>query len=309
MGAVGDIYLRLAMPDSAELAYRTTLAREPDDFWSAMGLAWCAYARGDVERAIQLIEELDRNPRRTAQGGIQQMTRMDLIGLPELFADTGRLAGVPALLARSGARVFRLESYLVYAGLAREARPALRKSADEARAATTGLRYLATRSVLGVELARAGDVQEARTIYAELVPVVNADPDLPRGFHQRNLEMGAVLALAEKKPQEALSLFEDLSRDGYVRLGASEIQIMESEAEAWAQAGQLGRAIAILQDLVRVYGGRSLAHFKLGELYEQADRKAEAREAYARCLVLWTHADPGYPYVARARASLAALNR
>jgi tetratricopeptide (TPR) repeat protein len=309
MGAVGDIYLRLAMPDSAELAYRATLASEPNDFWSAMGMGWCAYARGDLERAIQLLQELYSDQLRAAQGGIQLIMGMDLIGLPVLYADAGRLADIPSLLTRRGVRGYYPEFYLVYAGLAREAGPALRKRVAVARATATGPAYLGHLSHLGIALARAGDVREARTICEELVPAVAADSDLPRGFYQRNLEMAAVLALAEKKPHEALSRLEELSRDGYVRLGATEIQIVESEAEAWAQAGQPARAIAILQDLVRVYGGRSLAHFKLGELYEQTDRRAEARAAYAKCLALWAHADPGYPYVARARARLAVLNR
>ena len=83
---------------------------------------------------------------------------------------------------------------------------------------------------------------------------------------------------------------------------------MEAEAEARAAVGQLDRAISILQEVCGVYGGRALAHFKLGELYEQAGRRAEAREAYVRCVSLWARADPDYPYPAQARARLMALS-
>ncbi len=312
MGTLGDLYLRMAEPDSAARAYRETLALEPQDLYSAWGLSWCAYGRGDLREAIRIQEELSRDPQYAESKRRGLRATGYYLSLPLLYSDAGRLkAAKEALQSEADLPFSNLGDVLVYAGRAELALPHLMvvseaaRRQSETRGNETGI-LAALQNEAGC-LARIGETVKASQMYEELVRRVTANPDLPRGFYQRNLELAATIGLAEKEPHKALGYLDELFDDGFVRLVPGEILILETKAEAYVQAGQVDRAIAVLQDVVRVYRSRALAHCRLGELYEQTGEYEEARKAYSKSLALWSEADTDYPYPQKARARLAAI--
>ena len=90
-------------------------------------------------------------------------------------------------------------------------------------------------------------------------------------------------------------------------MGFDEVMIFESYARAQELDGDLDGSIETLEELTRVFGSRTLAHFQLAQVYEKANRDADARARYENCLRLWVDADSDYPYPDVARARLAAL--
>jgi len=229
-----------------------------------------------------------------------------VLGLPVLYADAGRLQDASKLQGGYSGSLPGYIYILPYAGLAAQALPLLAEDRERAEQIGPG----ATSFSSWFEaccMARVGEFEKAEVICEKLNRFVEANPDLPRGHIQRNLELAALIALAKKEPRDALDNLDELFKEGFLRLGPGEILILEAKAEALAQAGQLDDAISVLQELVRVYGSRALAHFRLGDLFEKAGRYDEARGAYSRCLGLWSEADPDYPYPHQARSRLNAL--
>ena len=74
---------------------------------------------------------------------------------------------------------------------------------------------------------------------------------------------------------------------------------LEKAAETYARIRELQNGCA---DWGAVY---ARSYYKLGKVYEQMGKKAEAREKYRKFLDLWKAADPGLPDVADARQRLA----
>lgn len=305
IGTLGDIYLRMGMPDSAAAAYKRALALETRDFNSAVGLSLCEYERGNLDGAIRIQEELLRDSLYTeASRGILRYPSFLLV-LPSLYADAGRLQEAGNILEASS--FYGYVDVLLYAAVPNRALPMLPEQPQRAQRRGAKEAILMSMYLEAICMVRVGEIEKAEKLYDSIVRKVQADSDLPRGFYQRNLELAAIVAVAKGQPDAALNHLDDLFDEGFMRICPDEIRILETRAEAYAEAGDFSRAITSYEDLVRVYGGRSLAHLRLAELLDRTGRKEEARREYSKCVTLWSQADVDYPYPSRARAGLAAL--
>ena len=105
-------------------------------------------------------------------------------------------------------------------------------------------------------------------------------------------------AMLRGETETALSAFESVYREGgFEPAGIWAAQILEEQ-------GEIERAIEYLEQ----FGPNPLLGLWLGELYEQAERREEAIEAYGWVLLGWEGADPALqPQVARARQAIARL--
>jgi tetratricopeptide (TPR) repeat protein len=72
-------------------------------------------------------------------------------------------------------------------------------------------------------------------------------------------------------------------------------------------AGRPEEAADVLEELLRIYGSHAVAHYELGQVYEEMGRASEAEREYTAFLDAWSQADAGLPQVADARARLDAL--
>lgn len=63
-------------------------------------------------------------------------------------------------------------------------------------------------------------------------------------------------------------------------------------AEVLRKDGQIGRAVEVLQQLVRAYPEQAMGHVNLGDTLRRADRMIEARDAYTRAVDLMDERDP-----------------
>jgi tetratricopeptide (TPR) repeat protein len=308
VGLHAETLRRIGKLEEAEALYARAKRDDSDAFWADNGLAFCAYGRGDLDEAIRIVEAALSDSNLTVGARRSLTYGWDGLGYRAFLADAGRVleAGDAELEWFRGA-VFLVEE-LLYAGqpvtaLARLIELMDRKTNDDLRK-TTNLMV----SGLQIRLRAAiGDLERADASYQRLVDAVNADRNLPRGFIQRNLHVGAELALAQGDGTESLRLLNELFEEGFIRGGTDEVTVYEAQARAYEMTGKLDRAIVTLEELTRVFGGRTLAHFQLGKLYEQVGRVDEARARYELCLELWHAADDGYPYPDMVRERLSTL--
>ena len=82
-----------------------------------------------------------------------------------------------------------------------------------------------------------------------------------------------------------------------------------AKAQAERLAGHHESAIRILRDLLGIYGSHALAHYRLGQIYEELGNKEDAEREYRAFLAAWSDADAGRPEVADAERRLATLTR
>ena len=158
-------------------------------------------------------------------------------------------------------------------------------------------------------LLRCGQLRSAREVMNEFDQVLDANPDFPHGFHHRRLALRAMLANSEGRFDEAMKILDEFDLEGFTRGGIEEIFNRELRIASLAGLNRVAEAISSQEELIRRFGGRTLAHFRLGELLERAGRPHEACRAYERSLALWHAADPDYPFPAQARARLRALGK
>ncbi len=270
-------HLLMAQPDSAEACLRRAMTLAPEEDW-AEDLATVAYVRGDLDRAIQQFPS------------------------PGFLADAGRIVEATRSLADPSHRA----GTLAYAGLWESVVPLLRgfEPEDKSRG---GISILYVRWKEACALARTGQPEAAEANYRDLVRALDADPDLPRGFIRLKLEIAALIALAQGKPDSALTLAEDCVRRMNYPLFPEGVDLLELLARAQAESGDVSAAIGTMEAVLRVCRPRALGHYQLAGYFERAGRREDARREYRKCLDLWKHADADYPYPARAQERLAAL--
>jgi hypothetical protein len=63
----------------------------------------------------------------------------------------------------------------------------------------------------------------------------------------------------------------------------------------------------VYEEWLRRCGGHALAHYELGQIYEEMKRPADAKREYAKFLEMWSEADEGLPQLVDARKRLAVL--
>jgi len=113
--------------------------------------------------------------------------------------------------------------------------------------------------------------------------------------------------LAQNRFEEAINSFSSAAN-------LDSTMVEDSLAFAYAKSGNLDKAIEKYREFLGtdVLGREGqelwiLAHYQLGNLFEQKGEQAEAKKYYERFLDIWKDADPGIPEVDDARKRLAAL--
>jgi tetratricopeptide (TPR) repeat protein len=103
----------------------------------------------------------------------------------------------------------------------------------------------------------------------------------------------AKIALAEQRPEAALEALDALRDQGIPISGMFPINVLTARAEAHVLAGRRDEAVAVHEEILRVYGGHALSHYALAVLYEDMDRFEEAAAEYEIFLDMWSEADKG----------------
>jgi eukaryotic-like serine/threonine-protein kinase len=167
------------------------------------------------------------------------------------------------------------------------------------------------RPYLGIAMffAEAGRPDRARALLSEFDKVV-PEGDRRLAVEGRHAVLGAI-ALAERRPQEAIAEFRLQDQQSYI--GAS-----ANLARAYDLAGMPDSAVALYQryldtpfigrlPLDALWRARVL--YRLGELYEERGDRTRAADRYAEFVGLWKQADPELqPKVADAKQRLEALS-
>ncbi len=309
---LGMRYLSLAMPDSAESAYRRALQIDPDFLPSQQGLGYCEYSRGKPDEAIAITEEI------LAREGLMPGQRVDILtanafwpGLAFYHAEAGRYGKALALFEEARQLVtdpvseVRLETG--------RARFWLRmgRSGDVLRWARSLKSFPAGRLAPLVAIqyqARAqvalDSLAAARAAVAKLHDTESSWGGVARS---EALKVSADIALAEHDPTTALDLLAEAARHGIPDGGFFDQNMRETRARAHRMAGRYMQAERILQDMLLIYGSHALTHYQLGQIYEEMGRDDDARNEYEAFLTAWTQADAGRPELTDARRRLAAL--
>jgi len=304
---VGQRYYELALPDSAEIAFRRALDIDSTSWHAERYISYCYYCRGDIERAIEIQEQLLSRDYLQPGDRIWLLTRTGYRpDLPMLYAETGRFEKALACFERARPLVTTTEGEIRVG--ARRSRILLRidraqKVLEWARRAyeradTRMARYVA-KSDEARALVALGSLEAARSAMTELRPLATGG-QLNEVFHVR-----AEIELAENNPEAVLETLREWNRHGRYRVGGLEdIEFREMTARAHRMAGRLDEAASVHEEMLRVYRGHFLSHYDLGLIYQEMGRTGDAKREYATFLDAWAEADEGLPQVLDARRRL-----
>jgi serine/threonine protein kinase/tetratricopeptide (TPR) repeat protein len=168
-------------------------------------------------------------------------------------------------------------------------------------------------------LCDSGNISEAEALYREFERLV---PDHQKKFREQkclcyNSEIvEGKIALAKKDYPEAIRKLES----GWQQMvredtnASDHAYFLDILADAYQLGGRLDRAAETYGRIQELLSGRwnwgavyTRSYYRLGKVYEQLGKKAEAGESYRKFLNLWKDADPGLPEVPDAKARLATL--
>ena len=166
-----------------------------------------------------------------------------------------------------------------------------------------------------------GNISEAEGLYKEferLVPDYQKKAGPRKESFSFNLEfLEGKIALAKKNIPEAIIKLEAgwQGMQGEIYIEASDhAYILDMMADAYQLGGRSDKAAETYGLIQELQAGRwfwgvvyARNYYKLGKVYEQLGKKAEARGNYQKFIELWKDADAGFPEVEDARKRLAAL--
>jgi pentatricopeptide repeat protein len=300
-------FIEAGLPDSAEVAIKRTLEIAPDLKHPLFLLAKLAYYRGDLNGAIDNLEELGSHG-----------TLIDLYfeagryeGALELFDGAGRTPTDP--VARL-ARQIRRNRLLLWTGRAEEI---LRWTDTVMEELVEGGVTIDNPQLAGMvrnnipkfraqALAEMDSLEAARSAASGLMDMV---PEFGNILNIYALRANARIALKEGDPAAALSAIDQLRQEGFGGDIRAFFHNREMRAEAYILAGRLEDAVAVHKELLRVYGGHAVSHYHLGLIYEEMGRPHDAKQEFTRFLEMWDKADEGLPQLVDARSRLAELTK
>ncbi len=303
-------YLHVGLPDSAETA-TARIAEYGGSIYLDMFPVWIAYARGNLGGAMDKARALLTKP------GLNDEERskytVSIYPLPVLsglLMETGRLKESLAVFRR----VFEASS-----------EPGVRDGVIGlalGQAQATGLQpfvmdlYEALSSDplegharfyrTSLEFSRLVDLGETEAA-GELLERTRADPEFRSCFQLRVFRRWeAMLALRANRHGDAIRSVEEALRNG-VFPGWQHILHHDLLAEALHKSSRPAEAAAIYEDILRRYAGHAIDRYRLGIVYQEMGRKAEAKEQFRLFLDAWSKADPELPQPADARKRMATL--
>lgn len=309
-GHIAQRYWEVGLPDSTEAINRRILLDRPGYWDCVRDIAYCCYARGDVSKAIEMLEQLLNRPDILNDQRLRILSQGWGPGLVEMPAEIGRFSKSFELL----------QEYRKYATASAAARVEIRLSllkGDARKAVNLARRALehsttpvdSVRANLGLieALVAADSLQEARSLLSE---VLKGDERVLFAANKYlALLLRAVVCLAEKDPSGAFGAIHDCEKFAIPASGGglSAYRYLETLAHAYRMSGQLDEAVRTYKDLLRIYGGHAISHYELGQVYEQMKRPADAKREYSKFLEMCSQVDEGWPPVDDARKRLAAL--
>jgi tetratricopeptide (TPR) repeat protein len=169
-------------------------------------------------------------------------------------------------------------------------------------------------------LCEMGRIGEAAALYKEYEPLI-PKYDRKKGQKKcicRNAALPAgKIALAKKDGPEAMKQLEEslqeMDPESFL-YSSDDAYVLDALGDAYQLGGRFDKAAEAYARIRELQSGRAewpavyaRSYYKLGKVYEQMGKKAEAREKYRKFLDLWKDADPGLPELGDAKARLAAL--
>ena len=151
-------------------------------------------------------------------------------------------------------------------------------------------------------LAALDSLEAARSAVVEFRALPN--PTAGESFEARMITNK--IELASGNPERALVTLNEIKRDG-VPGGWPDIRCRELLSRAFQMTGKLGEAEREHLALLKIYGGHALAHYELGQIYEEMGRSGDAEKELTKFLEMWSEADEGLPQVEDAKKRLTAL--
>ena len=306
---LGLRYLAVGMPDSAEAAFQRALEIDPDFIWSRKSIGYVHFCRGDVDRAIEHFDQM------LAQGvspGDSLRILTDVTFWPgvtllyaengrfekafEVFEETKRTVSVPETEIQVEARI----QLLLRIGRAEEAMRLVQSlpAFGRTRFAELSAEHYRIRTLVALD-----SLDAARSAAQELREL--EEEGAPQYFLRYRI--AADIALAEGDGAGALTALDGMRRHGVPLGGLHDIERRESLAHALRMAGKLKDSAGVLKELLRVYGGHTVAHYELGRVYEEMGRAGDAEREYKAFLEAWSEADEDLPQLADVRVRLVAL--
>jgi tetratricopeptide (TPR) repeat protein len=311
---IAEIYQQRGLPDSSIAPLQQALKYDTEDYWYDAMMARLEYCKGNVDRAIDLTEELLARHDTSQRFRLRHTT--DLLqdcSLVFLYIEKGQFEKSLEVIEDAGRDVSDVESETRYISSPRNtlllhmarAGEVLQWSREAARVKDVRFVQVKSLETRAWSLAALDSLNAAKQVVQQL----RAEENFWGGWGLVVAHLvTADIALREGKPRLALAELEQLKeRHAVSFFGLFDIQYREILAQAYRMAGRLDEAARVHEEMLRVYRGHILGHYDLGLIYEEMGRAADAEREYAEFLAGWADADEGLPQVTDARARLAAL--
>jgi tetratricopeptide (TPR) repeat protein len=292
---LGSVYLYAGQPASAEIAYRR--ATDLDPGWDRHWTVECAFARGELSRAISLAEVEVEAGEFTALRNL----------IPFMVAAGRRQEAIDRLVQttdpQSPAGQWGLRHGWMYLLLGQPEKTLEIADLFASQGGTPRweLYYLRLRARA---LAALGRFDEASEAAAELKS--GSWGALARFVA---LKVEAEVELGRGNPDRALILLQRMREQGAGYGNRWDMELRDARARAFTMQGELDTAAAEYEELLRIYGGYAPARHELAKVYEKLGRDQEAVAELERFLGLWADADEGLPRLLDARSRLEALKQ
>jgi eukaryotic-like serine/threonine-protein kinase len=326
---LGIFYSTVKSLDSAQKEFEKAIALAPDDLEWRASIASIDYAKGDPDKALQIIDDILK----TQKGP----SIFDSGWLPELFMIKGKFKETFDLREKvekrapsmdRGTLIIRGVEFL-QAGYAERALEKFRTALEYVKKEESKLpekdieiltqerRHPLIWQVCA--LCDLGRIDEAEIIQKEIESLM---PNYVSAYEQRHVIMitsfpAGKIALAKKDASTAARKLEEslqIMRGETYYITTDHAYLLDLLGDAYLMGNRLEKAAETYARIRELQSGRadwgavySRSFYKLGKVLEQLGKKAEAREKYLKFLDLWKDADPGLPEVDDAKKRLAAL--
>ncbi len=301
---VGSAYLGLGLPDSAEAAFREATKIDPE--WVPENYSRCAYWRGDLKAAIGIIEQI------LSQQDLSANRREELItlstqglNLAALYIEAGRHQEARRVFrAYMTSQFGRINQLLVMMGRAQEVLKRIERLSSDALERTRSGSWFRHR---GMALAMLGQGEGARRAASE--DCKSLWDWICRTYA---VLIEAEAALVDSDPQlafDSLNAMKTIIPGVFVAPGGDFLSIRTQTilARAYRMDGRLDEAARVYEQWLLRCGGHALAHYELGQIYDEMKRPADAKKEYAKFLEMWSEADHDRPQLIDAKKRLADL--